>query len=113
MTKVYVKFGDFSKKDNFITCYEAMLDEHVVKIILPTTLYSTLQSMAKDIELPAFIVDGTVTGRGNHGEITMKDVKIKIPLTFNKEIENYICNVSIPTKRNRLSSISVPRWFQK
>lgn len=113
MKKIYVKFGDFSKKDQYISCYEALLENNVVKIIIPTMLYSTLQYMAKDVDLPAFIVMGTITGKGEHGELIMNNCKVKIPLTFNTTLENYTCLVSIPTLRKKIGNIELPKWFKQ
>ena len=113
MVKIYVRFGDFSKNDNYISCYEAILENNVVKIIMPTTLYSTCQAIAKHIEEPAFLVDGDVSSRGNNGEPIMSNCKIKIPLTFNKVLENYTCDVSIPSTRKRIDNINLPKWFKR
>lgn len=112
MTKVYIRFGDISKKDTNVPVFEGVVENKIIRIIIPTTIYSTCQVLARYIDLPAYIVDGDIVGKGNNGEPLMSNCKIKIPLTFDKTIENYICDVSIPSKRNRLGDIQLPKWFK-
>lgn len=112
MVKVYVRFGEFTKNDEYITCYEAILENNIVKIIIPTFLYSTLQIMARCTDMQAYLVDGTITQKGDHGESIMINCKIKIPLTYNKILENYTCTVSIPSTRKRIGNIELPKWFK-
>lgn len=113
MVKVYVTFGEFTKNDEYIICYEAILENNIIKIIVPTFLYSTLQTMAKYTDLPAYLVDGIISQKGNHGESIMVNCKVKIPLTYNKILENYTCDVSIPSTRRRIGNIDLPKWFKK
>jgi hypothetical protein len=112
MEKIYVRFGDFSKNDSLISCYEAVFDNHIIKIIMPKFTYLGCQSIAKNVDTPAFLVDGTFNGKAENGQPVLSNIKIKIPLTFDKELENYTCDVSIPSKRNRLGDIKLPKWFK-
>jgi hypothetical protein len=111
MEKVYVRFGDVHKNDTNISVFEAILDGNIVKLIMPTTLYTTCQAIARHLDEPAFIVDGDIVGKGKDGEPLLSNCRIKIPLTYNKKLENYVCNVSIPHKREKRGNINLPKWF--
>ena len=113
MEKIHIRFGDFSKNDNNVICFEAVVDDHIVKILLPTATYPSCQLLARVVEDQAFLVIGKVVGRGKNGEVFLGNVTYKAPLTYNKDIENYVADFSVPTKRNRLSDIKVPKWFQR
>jgi len=111
MIKVYIRFGEFSKNAT-ISVFEAIIEDKIVRIILPTTSYHACQNMAKYVELPAFIVDGAINGKDKNGETLMNNVKIKIPLTFNKDIENYVSDISIPKPREKQKNMKIPKWRQ-
>ena len=113
MEKVHVRFGAISKTDTNVSVFDAVIEDHIVKIIMPTTLYSTCQSMARYIDYPAYLVVGDIVGKGKDGEPLLSNCKIRILLTFDKNIENYICDVSIPTRKNRIKGINLPKWFQQ
>jgi len=112
MEKVYVKFGDIHKNDTNVSVFEAILENNVVKIIMPTTLYSTCQAIARHLDQPAFLVMGDIVGTGKDGEPLMSNPKIKIPLKFNKDLETYTCNESIPHRRERKGNVNLPQWYQ-
>jgi hypothetical protein len=59
---------------------------------------------------PAFIVDGDVMGKGKDGEPLLSNCRIKIPLTFNKTLETYICEEPIPHKREKKENLNLPKW---
>jgi len=111
INKVYVRFGDISKNDDRIPCFEGIVEGNVVKIIMPTTLYSTCQVIASYIDNSAFIVDGDLVGKGNNGEPLLSNIKIKIPLTFNKDLETYTCDVPIIPKRKKRGNPNLPQWY--
>lgn len=108
MNKVYVRFGDFTKNQT-IQVFEALLEDRVVRIIMPTTSYHACQNLSKYIDLPAFIVDGTIINK--NGELLMINVTVKIPLTYDKDIENYICDITIPKPREKQRNLKLPRWY--
>jgi len=112
MEKVYVKFGDIQKTDINISVFEAVLEGNVVKIILPTSLYTTLQSLARHMDEPAFIVMGDIVGKGKDGEPLMSNPKVKIPLKFDKYIETYVCEERIPIRRERKGNLNLPQWYR-
>lgn len=111
MEKVYVRFGEISKNSANVSVFEAVIENHIVKIIMPTATYNGCQVLARYMDYPAFLVFGDIIGKGKDGEPLMSNCKIKIPLRFDKATENYICDVSIPTKRNVLKDIKLPKWF--
>jgi hypothetical protein len=111
MDKVYVRFGDVARNDTNISVFEGILEGNVVKIIMPSTLYTTCQAIARDIDLPAFIVDGDVVGKGKNGEPLLSNCRIKIPLTFDKNLETYTCDERIPHKREKRGNLAVPKWY--
>lgn len=108
MEKIYVRFGDFSKNDKYISCFEGIIEDNIVKVIIPTILYSTCQLMARNIDEQAYLVDGTIIGKGNAGEPLMANVRIKIPLTYNKTLETYISEESHPHIRKKAEKS--PKW---
>lgn len=108
MVKVYVRFGEFSKNQT-IQIFEALLEDKVVRIIMPTTSYHACQNMAKYIDLPCFIVDGTLINQ--NGELLMSNITVKIPLTYNKNLENYTCDITIPKPREKQKNLKLPRWY--
>lgn len=111
MEKVYVRFGNFSKNDT-ISCFEAIAEGNIIRIIMPTMLYTTCQSIARHLDDPAFIVDGDVVGKGNDGEPLLNNIKIKIPLTFNKTIETYTSEDRLPHKREKHGNLNLPKWYK-
>jgi hypothetical protein len=113
MEKIHIRFGDFSKNDTEVICFEAIVDEHIVKILLPTATYPSCQFLARFVEETAFLVIGKITGRGKCGEVFLSNITYKAPLKYDKELQNYIADFSVPTKRNRLSDIKVPKWFNR
>jgi len=112
MVKVYVKFGEFNKTQT-ISVFEGLLEDRIVKIIMPTALYTTCQILSSYLNLSAFIVDGAIIGKDKNGLTLMKNVIIKIPLTFDKNIENYVSEVSIPKPRDREKGLKLPKWRRK
>lgn len=112
MVKIYVRFGEFSKNQT-IQVFEGLLEDRVVRIILPTTSYHACQNLAKYVDLPAFIVDGTLHGKDKDGELLMSNITVKIPLTYNKDIENYTSDIAILKPREKQKNLKLPRWFQQ
>ena len=112
MDKVYVRFGEFTKREEFITCFEAVVEDHIVKIILPTATYPSCQLAARLIEDPAFIVTGDYVGKGKNGEPILTNIKFKVPIKLDKEQENYVTDFFIPSKKHK-SGTQLPKWFRK
>jgi hypothetical protein len=113
MDKVYVRFGNISRSDTNISVFEGVLEDNVVRLIMPSTLYTTCQAIARHLDEPAFIVDGDVAGKGKDGEPLLSNCRIKIPLTFDKKLETYTCDERIPHKREKRGNLNVPAWFHK
>ena len=112
MEKVYVRFGDIRKNDTNISVFEAITEGNVIRLIMPSTTYPTCQLVARHLDEPAFLVVGDIVGTGKDGEPLMSNCKIKIPLTFNKDLENYTCNEPIPRKRLKRKNTNVPVWYK-
>jgi hypothetical protein len=111
MDKVYVRFGNVARNDTNISVFEAVLEGNIVKLIMPTTLYSTCQAIARHLDEPVFLVDGDVVGKGKDGEPLLSNCRIKIPLTFDKNLETYTCDERIPHKREKRGNLTVPKWY--
>lgn len=91
MRKVYVKFGSPLDNEDHIYVYEGLLEDNVVKLILPTASYSICQTIANDMEQPAYIVEGTRIGQANNGQPALREYKVVSKLTLDKYKECYVC----------------------
>ncbi len=90
MEKVYVMFGELPKSQKYTNVYEGLLEENLVKIIMPTALFSTCQAMAMSIEYPAYVVEGKPSTTGKHGEPVLSDCRVISKLKFDKTTETYL-----------------------
>lgn len=90
MKKIYIKFGEPIDDEDHIYVYEGLLENDIVSIILPTATYLTCQTIAKDIELTSYVVDGIYAGKANNGQIALKNYKIITKLDFDKYKERYV-----------------------
>ncbi len=92
MKKLYIKFGEPSPEDEQIYVYEAIVEDNFVRIFIPSLSYPTCTSISRDIENPAYVVEGRVIGKERYGQQILRDYKVVTKLTYDKENENYIYN---------------------
>lgn len=92
MKKVHIKFGELMDDEDHIYVYEDLLEDNIVKLLLPTVSYSMCQKIANDIELPAYIVEGTYIGQANNGQPALKEYKMVSKITLDKYKECYFYN---------------------
>ena len=90
MTKIYIKFGEPLPNEDHIYVYEAIVEDTIVRMLIPTLSYSTCTNVARDIELPAYVVEGRYIGKDNNGQHILRDYKVISKLGFDKDNENYI-----------------------
>jgi len=118
MKKVYVKFGEPSDDDEHIYVYEGILENNIIRLILPTLSYSACQIVAKDLEQTALLVDGKYIGQLNNGQHALGEYKIIAKLIFDKykecfiynEIEKEDTSIEINPQPEIFYPESTPKW---
>ena len=91
MDTIYVRFGDLpksGKSHNYLTkgdekevsCYEALLRDGKLILLLPTPSIAVAQSMHEVFSRPAFLVRGALVGFGGDGEPVLQDCDIVAPI---------------------------------
>lgn len=104
MKKLYIKFGEPLPEEDQIYVYEAIVDENLVRILIPALSYPTCMNISRDIDQGAYLVEGRYVGKEKYGQHILRDYKVVSKLTFDKENENYIYNDKIEPPKPKIEA---------
>jgi hypothetical protein len=113
MKKIYIKFGEPLPEEEQIYVYEAIIEDNFVKIIIPSLSYHACISISKDLENPAYVVEGRHMGKERLGYQILRNYRIISKLTYDKENENYIYNDRIESPKVKQESLFEKPNFSK
>ena len=91
MKKIYVKFGDVEDPNN-VEVYEAILDENIVKIVMPKANHPAAVDFARSVgfgEIGTYVVEGTYVGINDKSLTILSDCKVIKKLNYNEQSESY------------------------
>lgn len=104
MKKIYIKFGEPLPEEEQIYVYEAVVDDNMVRIFIPGLSYPACMAISRDIENPAYVVEGREMGKEKYGHRILRDYKVVSKLTYDKENENYIYNDKIDPPKPKIEA---------
>lgn len=101
MEKIYVKFGDIEDPDN-VEVYEAILDENIVKIVMPKANHPAAVDFARSVgfgEIGTYVVEGTPIGTNEKSLTILSNCKVIRKLNYNEQSESYEWSKKTPVKK--------------
>ncbi len=104
MKKIYIKFGEPLPEEEQIYVYEAIVEDNFVKIFIPSLSYRACMAFSKDLENPAYVVEGRHIGKEKLGHQILRDYRIISKLTYDKESENYIYSDRIESTKEKIEA---------
>ena len=92
MRKVYIKYGDFESEE-FEDVYQGLLENNIVKILIPEANYSICQKLAAHWgDEQVFLVGGEEIVDNENGGVVLVNTKVIGELSKNEETKGYYCD---------------------
>ena len=91
MKKVYIRFGELHATE-FVDIYQGLLENGIIKIIIPNASYLTYQTLASHLDDPVYLVDGDEIADNIQGGYILVNTRIVGELKLDGDTNNYVVN---------------------